>query len=328
MTEITTTGPVQKTFIEQVNTIILFKEFFLDANILQKVYLRAGKQVLQWGRGYFWNPTDLVNIERKNFFDMTRSREGNYGLKVHVPFGTVVNLYGFVDFNNIKSPADCGTAGKVEFVLGGTEAAFSAWQKDGFLPVYGFDFSSRLFTVDLWGEAAVSEGNNQKKVRIRSVTIPVPMIYAESYQTKGWVCQASLGLSRSFDIVTEDRLMLVAEFYWNSDGYESNMFADKTKGELFASPLTGYYRSGSYRKCYSSFFLTFNRFFHQDLTASASALVNWDDLSETVSAGVSWTPVYNFTTGLSVYGFLGNKDTEYGRQTVALYPELSLQVVF
>src|SRR5690606_19165328 len=35
-------------------------EMFLDANIARRVYFRAGKQVLQWGRGYFFNPTDLI----------------------------------------------------------------------------------------------------------------------------------------------------------------------------------------------------------------------------------------------------------------------------
>ena len=29
-----------------------------------KIYFRTGKQVLKWGRSYFWNPTDLINVEK------------------------------------------------------------------------------------------------------------------------------------------------------------------------------------------------------------------------------------------------------------------------
>jgi hypothetical protein len=37
------------------------KEFFIDTNLRQKVYFRMGKQVLKWGQGYFWNPSDLLH---------------------------------------------------------------------------------------------------------------------------------------------------------------------------------------------------------------------------------------------------------------------------
>ena len=82
---------------------IAVPEIFLDANINRRVYLRAGKQVLQWGRGYFWNPTDLINVEKKAFVERIGSREGTYGVKAHVPFGTKANVYTFVDMNNLAS---------------------------------------------------------------------------------------------------------------------------------------------------------------------------------------------------------------------------------
>ncbi len=61
------------------------KEFFADGNYKYKVYVRFGKQNLKWGRGYLWNPTDLISQDRKDFGDMDARREGVYGLKMHIP---------------------------------------------------------------------------------------------------------------------------------------------------------------------------------------------------------------------------------------------------
>ena len=59
--------PSSLLFIENQDTTLLIKEVFVDFNLANTVYFRAGKQVLKWGTGYFWNPTDLINIEHRSF---------------------------------------------------------------------------------------------------------------------------------------------------------------------------------------------------------------------------------------------------------------------
>lgn len=321
-------GERRRVFREDLRTVLVFKEFFLDANILRTVYLRAGKQVLQWGRGYFWNPTDLLNIEAKTFLDMDRNREGTYGLKTHIPFGTAVNLYGFADLKDAQRPDRTAGAAKLEVLLGRTELALSAWAKKGFRPVYGFDLSSRLLGFDLWAELATSEGANRPRVRLQETTTflgPVRTFVEE--RTADQVFEASLGLGRAFDIVTPERLRVILEAYWNSDGYDRPMFgARDSAGRTFAD--YGYYRPAACNRFYSAAFLTFAKFFHQDLTASASALANWDDLSATLSLGLNWNPVYNFTVALSVAGLVGKPDSEFGHADHAVIPRLDLTVVF
>jgi hypothetical protein len=73
------------------------QELFVDVSISKWVYFRIGKQVLQWGRCFFWNPVDLINIEKKTIQKDFGSREGSYGVKTHIPFGTRWNIYGFLD---------------------------------------------------------------------------------------------------------------------------------------------------------------------------------------------------------------------------------------
>ena len=125
-------------------TVVDLRELFLDANIGHRLYFRTGKQVLQWGRCYFWNPTDLINVEKKLFIQKIGYREGAYGIKTHVPFGTRANLYGFVDTRNASGVDSVAGVAKAEFLLGGVEMAFSVWDKSKFQPVFGYDFSTSL----------------------------------------------------------------------------------------------------------------------------------------------------------------------------------------
>jgi hypothetical protein len=56
--------------ISSLATLVGIKEVFLDTNIGLRVYFRLGKQVVKWGKGYLWNPTDYINLDRKNFLDL------------------------------------------------------------------------------------------------------------------------------------------------------------------------------------------------------------------------------------------------------------------
>lgn len=127
------------------------RELFFDVNIGQAVYFRIGKQYLEWGNN-FWNPSDLINVEKKDFLDPDKNFEGVRGIKLHVPFGTDYNLYGFINLEDVGSLEDVAWSGKFEFLLGDTELAFSGWYKEGFDPVFGFDFSTRLLRMDIQGE--------------------------------------------------------------------------------------------------------------------------------------------------------------------------------
>ena len=44
---------------EGSNVLVGLRELFIDVNLHKRVYLRFGKQVLQWGPCALWNPTDL-----------------------------------------------------------------------------------------------------------------------------------------------------------------------------------------------------------------------------------------------------------------------------
>ena len=147
------------TVVGQPTALIGLKEVFIDLNVANRVYFRVGKQVLQWGRGYLWNPTDLINVERKSFQDLEALREGVFGLRADVVFARAFHLYTFLDLNEVQDLSDLAVAARAEFLLGSTEFAFSGWAKYAEVPVFGFDLSAPLFwNLSFHGEGTLSWG--------------------------------------------------------------------------------------------------------------------------------------------------------------------------
>ena len=302
-------------------------ELFLDANIGHRAYFRVGKQVLQWGRGFFFNPTDLVNVERKTFFRRIGNREGTYGAKVHAPFGTVANLYGFLDVRGVGRPDSLAGAAKAEWLWGRTEMAIMLWDRIGRAPVYGSDVSTRALGLDITAEFALHQAFEVKTLDLSGA---IPRI---DTTRREWMPRASLGLGRSFTVSgVRDRLTTVAEFYYNRPGSISGRlpFPDpEALGLPPGTPLSpslvlaalaaaGIYEPNSYSRHYAAFFATFGRFLRSDLTLSFNAIGNLDQGCVLLSTGLVYRDLNDFSLSLSVNAFAGPENTEYtfSRQAV------------
>lgn len=298
---------------DEKKTDPILKELFLDANIGKKVFFRGGKQVLHWGRGFFFNPTDLINIEKKRFLDMEANREGTYGLKAHIPFGIRYNIYGFLDLGSEGTTDNFAYAGKFEFLLDKTEISVSSWKKKGVDPVFGLDVSTRLGTVDLIGELSLTaketvfRANNDLTLTATDDT---------------WVPRASLGLMKSFDFrEVTDRITLAAELYYNHAGYSENIFDDPAKVlTLFVNDLYIPYNHSVY---YAIFFAEYKSFFVSDLSLCLSGLGNVTDHSGIAMAQLKYTPLNDFTLECSLASTLGDGESEY----TFTGDEISLEVV-
>ncbi|HHU52051.1 MAG TPA: hypothetical protein GXZ36_09565 [Firmicutes bacterium] len=284
------------------NTEYRLKEFFIDTNWRNKIYFRTGKQVLKWGRSYFWNPTDLINVEKKDFFDLEKTREGTYGTKIHLPFGAAKNIYVFVGMDDAKAVQDLSVAGKYEFLVGGTEMAFSAWTKKGHEPVYGYDISGRLFDLDLRGEMSLSRGRRLD-----------PENLGCWQEEEEWIPKISAGFTKYFDHgEIKDRISVTGEFYYNHAGYDENIFAKhkaptKTELDLFPKVYEPYMTS----KYYLAFFTSVNKFIRSELTLNLNGMMNLVDNSAILSTGLSYSPALtDLTIDLTITGRLGEQYSE------------------
>lgn len=304
-------------------TAVFLRELFFDFNLDRAIYLRTGKQVLQWGRCYLWNPTDLINVERPQFVAKIGAREGAYGIKAHVPFGTAANFYGFLDTGSAPNAETAAGAVKAEFLLGNFEVAFSGWSKKGYRPVWGLDFSTRILGIDALGEVALSQGDNRSRARVRNGVLTL-----ETDNT-AWTPRASLDFSRSFTVGNfKDRLTVMVEGYYDRAGYETNVLGDATEYP-FAQPVTvdgtpavrgtqqefiralNLYQPNYLSRAYVALFTTFNRFILTDLSLSLNYIQNLVDYSGLLSTGVTYADQNGFTAGLLVNADLGGPDKEY-----------------
>ncbi len=198
------------------------REAFVDANLLDFFWVRAGKQVLQWSRCQLWTPADLVNVEAPQFQARLGAREGVTGVRVHLPVGAQFNLYGFADLRGVSKPSDIAMVGRMEFTLPHTEVGVTGRQQDGKRFIPALDFSSGYDRWQLAGEAAW--------------LAPGTLMTVEESGNTAWIIpvdhrtpQVSLSINRPFDALGRtDRLRLGAEGFWNPEGEADNVFRPLT----------------------------------------------------------------------------------------------------
>ncbi len=296
-------APAQLVLVESQNTLIGIKEVFVDFNIANTVYFRAGKQVLQWGTGFFWNPTDLINIEHKSFVNLDALLEGVFGLRSDVVFSRAFHLYTFLNVNNAANLYDVAFAARTEFLVGTVEFGLSGWINGKQIPVFGFDLSAGLpWRLNLTAEGTLSWGDIRDKMNPGGTTYSI---------RDQLVPKVDVGLSRSFDAWNvQDRITVSAEFFYNYAGYDVNMFEllDTTNLATF---MSGFYQTGYYGQYNAALFITISKFILSDMNLTLSGLGNFSDFSGIAMLTLDYTPVNNFILTLQLGAFLGPDKAEY-----------------
>lgn len=335
-------GNTEVTWLADSNkAYIQLQECFVDVNVAKRAYFRIGKQVLQWGRGEIWNPTDLINVEKKPIQKDLGAREGSYGIKMHVPFGTKWNIYGFVDLNDVSAVDSVAGTLKLETLIGGTEAALALWKKPGKDPVFGLDFSTSLLDFSITGEVSLTSGSNYHI--LKSFTPGQPA--GKEPIDKDVVARLCVGVSRFIDLLdVDDRLIVHGEYYYNQAGYDGNLIKDyrigdivkkmKTGGsssdnnelidnKLFASQIAEIYEPNNHSRHYAALSASVSKFIISDMSLNLMGIVNMNHGCGMIITGLSYRNMFNYSLGLEVTTYVGPDNTEYtfmgNRMSLNLY---------
>lgn len=322
------------------------RELFLDANIGGRVWFRAGKQVLQWGRGILWTPTDLVNVEGRSLVERPGAREGATGLKVQVPFGTGASLVAFAPLSRVDAADSLSLSVRGEFLLGDAEVAVSSRFKKDQPHLVGLDGSRRILGLDAQAGVLWLSGDLKPRAVLRDGAW-----HLERDDERGQV-RASGGLGRSFKAGGKpDRVRLDIEGFWQSEGGASEALADRENRPYadtvwrefdprlrdgiaslgleefgFSTPrgipvgrgdglsfLAGHglFVPNQTASAYLGAMASVMDAFHPDVTLIVQALSNLDDGSGLGTFGVRWESLHGFHIQPIAYVFWGDEHEEF-----------------
>jgi len=283
----------------ETEEFLKLNEMFFDFNIKDKVYVRSGKQNLAWGRGYFFNPTDLINIEKKKLDDVGGQREGNFGVKVHVPYGFSKNFYAYVQMEDKALAKDVSLALKYEFLVKNTEFSVATILRnpDKYDPVIAGDFAGSWGKAQTFGEFLIQKGD---KITHYENGIDVKL-------KDKIVVQGTLGYSRTFDRGAKENkktLTLIQEAYYNGTGYSKSEKDGFPPITAATSPFYNPYSDGVY---YLANFVTMNKFINKDLSLGINTLSNLSDNVHQLGGSLTYKLNEEVNLGTNVTTFLGEQ---------------------
>lgn len=287
------------------------REMFIDTDINDTVFLRLGKQTVNWGVGRFFSPANLINIETLDPENPDAELAGPVALKAQLPIGTD-NLTGYAIVDDIENGNPVALASRYEFLVGATEVTVGG--------VYQFDNPWSLMSTAVgkvgdinWFGEAVLEGNVNNKY-----------IVEDSSQSSGLAVRgtddmyfsATLGGSYTISDPSEDNrysINLSGQYLYNGFGYSDlGLFTDKRQeiNELARSGAISFgdlrNRSQHYAGANASLRLT-----DFDFSPSVFWLGSLGDGSGRLSTSVRYSGIENITPSFSYTYNYGSEGSEY-----------------
>lgn len=284
-------------------------ELFADFDVDDRVFVRAGKQTLNWGVGYFFSPANLVNLERIDPENPDEELSGPVSIKAQLPVGTN-NLTGYLllDDRNNEEGVDASLAARYEFLLAGFEVTTGALlEGSGHWALMG-TASGAVDELSVFAEA-VLEGNSEK-VFVVEDSGDLSTATSDSLFFSGAV-GARYSYTSEAELYT---VALSAQYYFNGLGYEdSSLFTDNSaalgallaRGELSLDDLQA---RGQH---YAALSLSAPDLAKTELTPSVFWLSNLSDGSGVVDANLSYAGIDYLTPSIGYRLNYGEEGAEY-----------------
>ena len=209
------------TFSDTRGPATLLDQMWIRFDILEHVFVTAGKQHVRWGTGRFWQPTDYLHQEKRNPLDVFDARPGTTMLKLNIPWEEKGwNFYGFAIAEDPNSPTptlgQVAGAFRAEVVLAGVELGADTYLARGHRPRYGFDLSTGIYDFDVYADVAVRPGDDFEHEFPAEGSMPAGLYGFTGYET-----QAVGGISYSRKYNDNDMWTVGVEYFYNHPGYDN-----------------------------------------------------------------------------------------------------------
>jgi len=194
-------------------------ELYSDFDIGNAVFLRAGKQMVKWSAGsyyQFFSPADIISLTPIDVNDRTADREGPLAVKANVPFGNNnLDLYAIAPSDSdLTSVSQLGVAARQQIVLGGWELGLgTGWQEDRDIQFVA-TASGSVDRFGVFGEALVNR-------RANGIYLEKDSKDDSGYKVvdvrRDWFFSGTVGAS--YDN-TDLYFNAFAQYYYNGMGYD------------------------------------------------------------------------------------------------------------
>jgi hypothetical protein len=136
--------------------VLSIQELFSDFIVGDDLFVRVGKQNLNWGVGYFFSPANLLNTSSIDPLDPEAELTGPVSIKMNKPIG-IDNIYGYVIIPSAQVNLDgLKYAAKYEKVIGNSEVGLGGLYTYGDDPVVMSTLSTSIGDVALFAEGTAS----------------------------------------------------------------------------------------------------------------------------------------------------------------------------
>ena len=200
---------------------VTLDQLWLKADIARVVYITIGRQPIRWGSNRFWNPTDVLNQQRRDPLAFYDERVGPTLLKLHFPVESLGwNFYALAGMDDVKHPDQIIGALRGEFLVGPIEAALSAsYGKDRPLRL-GADLSAGIWLLDLRMEASFAYDDHKKywEGEFDAAALKTP---AARDLSGRWIPQLAAGAEIQIMYTDQDYMIIGVEYFSNPWGYDS-----------------------------------------------------------------------------------------------------------
>lgn len=286
------------------------RELFADVAVADTVFVRAGKQTINWGVGVFFSPANLVNLERVDPEDPDAELAGPAALKAQLPLGTT-NLTGYLLTDDFASGVNFDLAARAEFLLqdfeitvGGVLRADGPW-------ALATTAAGAVGEVSVFAEA-VLQGDPDKVFVVRDPGAPGGVA---TRAADGLFASGTLGAR--YRTATEDdayTLVLAAQYFYNGLGYDDFSLLQERPQAILALVAAGELRPEDLRergRHYLAASASAPDLGRSDLTPSLLWLGNLSDGSGIVDASVRYSGFDPLTPTVGYRLAYGAEGAEY-----------------
>jgi hypothetical protein len=250
----------------------LLDQMWIRFDVLQTVFVTAGKQHVRWGTGRFWQPTDYLHSLKRNPLDVFDARGGTSMLKLHVPWEDKGwNFYGVAVTEDptdaTASLTQVAAGGRAEIVILGAELGVDALFKRYQKPRVGIDLSTGIGDFDVYADVALRAGEDFNVVyKLDPVPLcvppgggaPVPETAASDIYgvttLSGLKTQAVFGVNYSRKYNDNDLWTVGAEYFYNQPGYaDPSLYPGLLANNTGVPQLNFFYTGRHYAALFASF---------------------------------------------------------------------------